>query len=118
MPNHRPLSNARITAKKRETHWGFLIFGQQFFDADVPISVIAQRRAAVAQNIASNTGKSSLTDLSKAGWSWGCVSAMDSQGRLATLPWLISFSLAKTVGEFWIANSSSFGNLVPPFTVE
>ena len=61
MPNHRPLSKARITAKKRETQRGFLIFGQQIFDADVPISVIALRRAAVAQSIASNTGKSSPT---------------------------------------------------------
>ena len=61
MPNHRPLSKTCITAKNRETYRGFLIFGQQIFDADVPISVIALRRAAVAQNIASNTGKSSLT---------------------------------------------------------
>jgi hypothetical protein len=61
MPDHRPLSKARLIAKKRETHRGFLVSWPTNFDADVPISVIALRRVAVAQSIASNTGKSSLT---------------------------------------------------------
>jgi CAP12/Pycsar effector protein, TIR domain len=47
MPNHRPLSKARLIAKKRETHRGFLISWPTNFDADVPISVIALRRVAV-----------------------------------------------------------------------
>ena len=80
MPNHRPVSKACLTAKKRETHRGVSIFGQQIFDADVPISVIALRRVAVEKHRV-KYGEIIADNLSKAGFSWGCVSAIDSMGE-------------------------------------
>ena len=60
--NHRPLSKARITGEKEGNSPGFSDFlANRFLMPMFPFSVIALRRAAVVQSIASNTGKSSPT---------------------------------------------------------
>jgi hypothetical protein len=81
MPNRRPLSKARITAKKRETHRGFLIFWptdfwcrcSRFCDCPAKSGSRTKHRVKYWEIIADK--------LSKAGWSWGCVATVDSNGQ-------------------------------------
>jgi hypothetical protein len=80
MPNHRPLSKARITAKKRETHGGvsdFLanrLLMRMFHFCDCPAKSGSRTKYRVKywEIIADNLGKAGSNC---------CVSALDSRGR-------------------------------------